>query len=178
MNHYFCSYLMQRENVNCKGQGQKLNKNTWRTRYQVCVHLRSERCRGYPIVFVMCMKTLINSCIKFIQLKQHLKHCHKKQVSLAIEYMKSKMNCLKRVRVDAGVHVFMLPCSYIELRVWRCRTHHSDMPRTSGTYRNTWTDGFGCRHTMLAEYHHCQHLKIWIPYKRRSKFFIVLFYYM
>ena len=60
------------------------------------------------------------------------------------------------------VHAQMGPCSYIELRVWRCRTnrrtHYSDMPRTSGTYRNTWTDGFGCRHTMLAEYHHCQHL--------------------
>ena len=60
------------------------------------------------------------------------------------------------------VHAQMGPCSYIELRVWRCRTnrrtHHSDMPRTSGTHRNTWTDGFGCRHTMLAEHHHCQHL--------------------
>ena len=71
------------------------------------------------------------------------------------------------------VHAQMGPCSYIELRVWRCRTnrrtHHSDMPRTSGTYRNTWTDGFGCRHTMLAEYHHCQHLKMWIPSKRRRR---------
>ena len=67
----------------------------------------------------------------------------------------------------------MGPCSYIELRVWRCRTnrrtHHSDMPRTSGTYRNTWTDGFGCRHTMLAEYHHYQHLKMWIPPKRKKE---------
>ena len=65
------------------------------------------------------------------------------------------------------------PCSYIELRVWRCRTnrrtHHSDMPRTSGTHRNTWTDGFGCRHTMLAEYHHCQHLKMWNPPKRKKE---------
>ena len=43
------------------------------------------------------------------------------------------------------------------------RTHYSDVPRTSGTYRNTWTDGFGCRHRMLAEYHHCQHLKMWNP---------------
>ena len=62
------------------------------------------------------------------------------------------------------VHAQMRPCSYIELRVWRYRTnrrtHYSDMPRTSETHRNTWTDGFGCRHTMLAEYHHCQHL-IW-----------------
>ena len=69
------------------------------------------------------------------------------------------------------VHAQMGPCSYIELRVWHCRTnhrtHHSDMPRTSGTHRNTWTDGFGCRYTMLAEYHHCQHLKMWIPSKRR-----------
>ena len=69
------------------------------------------------------------------------------------------------------VHAQMGPCSYIELRVWRCRTNHrthnSDMPRTSGTHRNTWTDGFGCRHTMLAEYHHCQHLKMWNPSKRR-----------
>ena len=60
------------------------------------------------------------------------------------------------------VHAQMGPCSYIELRVWRCRTnrrtHYSDMPRTSGTHRNTWTDGFGCRHTILAEHHHCQHL--------------------
>ena len=56
------------------------------------------------------------------------------------------------------VHAQMGPCSYIELRVWRCRTHYSDMPRTSGTHRNTWTDGSGYRHTMLAEYHHCQHL--------------------
>ena len=64
--------------------------------------------------------------------------------------------------VFSVVHAQMGPCSYIELRVWRCRTNsrtnHSDMPRTSGTYRNTWTDGFGCRHTMLAEYHHCQNL--------------------
>ena len=71
------------------------------------------------------------------------------------------------------VHAQMGPCSYIELRVWRCRTnrrtHHSDMPRTSGTYRNTWTDGFGCRHSMLAEYHHCQHLKMWNPSKRRRR---------
>ena len=35
---------------------------------------------------------------------------------------------------------------------------HSDMPRTLGTHKNTWTDGFGCQHTMLAEYHHRQHL--------------------
>ena len=71
------------------------------------------------------------------------------------------------------VHAQMGPCSYIELQVWGCRTnrrtHHSDMPCTSGTYRNTWTDGFGCRHTMLAEYHHCQHLKMWIPCKRRRR---------
>ena len=43
--------------------------------------------------------------------------------------------------VFSVVHAQMGPCSYIELRVWRCRTnrrtHHSDMPRTSGTYRNT-----------------------------------------
>ena len=75
--------------------------------------------------------------------------------------------------VFSVVHAQMGPCSYIELRVWRCRTnrrtHHSDMPRTSGTYRNTWTDGFGCRHTMLAEYHHCQHLKMWNPSKRRRR---------
>ena len=62
----------------------------------------------------------------------------------------------------SAVHAQMRPCSYIELRVWRCgtnrRAHYSDMPRTSGTHRNTWTDGFGCRPTMLAEYHHCQHL--------------------
>ena len=67
--------------------------------------------------------------------------------------------------VFSVVHAQMGPCSYIELRVWRCRTnrrtHHSDMPRTSGTHRNIWTDRFGCRHTMLAEYHHCQHLKMW-----------------
>ena len=44
------------------------------------------------------------------------------------------------------------------------------MPRTSGTYRNTWIDGFGCRHTMLAEYHHCQHLKMWIPPKRKKEY--------
>ena len=49
------------------------------------------------------------------------------------------------------------------------RTHHSDMPCTSGTHRNTCTDGFGCRHTMLAEYHYCQHLKMWIPSKRRRR---------
>ena len=77
--------------------------------------------------------------------------------------------------VFSVVHAQMGPCSYIELRVWRCRTnrrtHHSDMPRTSGTYRNTWTDGFGCRHTMLAECHHCQHLKMWIPSKRRRRTF-------
>ena len=36
-------------------------------------------------------------------------------------------------------------------------------------YRNTWTDDFGCRHTMLAECHHCQHLKMWIPPKRKEK---------
>ena len=75
--------------------------------------------------------------------------------------------------VFSVVRAQMGPCSYIELRVWRCRTnrrtHHSDMPRTSGTHRNTWTDGFGCRHTMLAEYHHCQHLKMWIPPKRRKR---------
>ena len=75
--------------------------------------------------------------------------------------------------VFSVVHAQMGPCSYIELRVWRCRTnrrtHHSDMPRTSGTYRNTWTDGFGCPHTMLAEYHHCQHLKMWNPSKRRRR---------
>ena len=75
--------------------------------------------------------------------------------------------------VFSVVHAQMGPCSYIELRVWRCRTnrrtYHSDMPRTSGTYRNTWTDGFGCRHTMLAEYHHCQHLKMWIPPKRKKE---------
>ena len=71
--------------------------------------------------------------------------------------------------VFSVVHAQMGPCLYIELRVWRCRTHHSDMPRTSGTYRNTWTDGFGCRHTMLAEYHHRQNLKIWIPSKRRRR---------
>ena len=37
-------------------------------------------------------------------------------------------------------------------------------PVHRGTHSNTWTDGFGCRHTMLAEYHHCQHLisKQWI----------------
>ena len=73
--------------------------------------------------------------------------------------------------VFSVVHAQMGPCSYIELQVWRCRTnrrtHHSDIPRTSGTYRNTWTDGFGCRHTE-AEYHHCQHLKMWIPPKRRT----------
>ena len=71
------------------------------------------------------------------------------------------------------VHAQMGPCSYIELRVWPCRTnrktHYSDMPRTSGTHRNTWTDGFGCQHTMLAEYHHCQHLKMWNPSKRRRR---------
>ena len=48
--------------------------------------------------------------------------------------------------VFSVVHAQMEPCSYIELRVWRCRTnrrtYYSDMPRTSGTYRNTWTDGF------------------------------------
>ena len=75
--------------------------------------------------------------------------------------------------VFSVVHAQMGPCSYIEMRVSRCRTnrrtHHSDMPRTSGTYRNTWTDSFGCRHTMLAEYHHCQHLKMWIPSKRRRR---------
>ena len=75
--------------------------------------------------------------------------------------------------VFSVVHAQMGPRSYIELRVWRCRTnrraHHSDMPRTSGTHRNTWTYGFGCRHTMLAEYHHCQHLKMWNPYKRRKR---------
>ena len=71
--------------------------------------------------------------------------------------------------VFSVVHAQMGPCSYIELRVRRCRTHHSDMPRTSGTYRNTWTDGFGCRHTMLPEYHHCQHLKMWIPSKRKKR---------
>ena len=75
--------------------------------------------------------------------------------------------------VFSVVHAQMGPCSYIELRGWRCRTnrrsHHSDMPRTSGTHRNTWTDGFGCRHTMLAEYHHCQHLKMWNPSKRRRR---------
>ena len=75
--------------------------------------------------------------------------------------------------VFSVVHAQMGPCSYIELQVWRCRTnrrtHHSDMPRTSGTYRNTWTDGFGCRHTMLAEYHHCQHLKMWNSSKRRRR---------
>ena len=66
------------------------------------------------------------------------------------------------------VHAQMGPCFNIELRVWHCRTnrrpHYSDMHRTSGTHRNTWTDGFGCRHTMLVEYHHCQHLisKQWI----------------
>ena len=74
--------------------------------------------------------------------------------------------------VFSVVHAQMGSCSYIELRVWRCltnrRTHHSDMPRTSGTYRNM-TDGFGCRHTMLAEYHHCQHLKMWNPSKRRRR---------
>ena len=72
------------------------------------------------------------------------------------------------------------PCSYIELRVWRCRTnrrtHHSGMPRTSGTNRNTWTDGFGCRRTMLAEYHHCQDLKMWNPPKRRRRICIHLLY--
>ena len=73
----------------------------------------------------------------------------------------------------------MGPCSHIELRVWRCRTnrrtHHSDMLRISGTYRNTWTDGFGCRHTMLAEYRHCQHLKMWNPSKRRrSLYFLII----
>ena len=77
--------------------------------------------------------------------------------------------------VFSVVHAQMGPCSYIELRVWRCRTnrrtHYSDMPRTLGTYRNTWTDGFGCRHTMLAEYHHCQHLKMWNPSKRRRLLF-------
>ena len=75
--------------------------------------------------------------------------------------------------VFSVVHAQMGPCFYIELRVWRCRTnrrtHHSDMPRTSGTYRNTWTEGFGCRQTMLAEYHHFQHLKMWIPSKRKKK---------
>ena len=74
------------------------------------------------------------------------------------------------------VHAQMGPCSYIKLRVWRCRTnrrtHHSDMPRTSGTYRNTWTDGFGCRHSMLAGYHHCQHMK-WILSKRRRRLCII-----
>ena len=82
--------------------------------------------------------------------------------------------------VFSVVHAQMGPCSYIELRVWRCRTnrrtHHSDMPRTSGAYRNTWTDGFGCQHTMLAEYHHCQHLKMWIPPKRKKKKFIIQFF--
>ena len=78
--------------------------------------------------------------------------------------------------VFSVVHAQMGPCSYIELRVWRCRTnrrtHHSDMPRTSGTYRNTWTDSFECRHTMLAEYHHCQHLEMWIPSKRRATYYV------
>ena len=80
--------------------------------------------------------------------------------------------------VFSVVHAQMGLCSYIELRVWRCRTnrrtHHSDMPRTSGTHRNTWTDGFGCRHTMLAEYHHCQHLKMWNHSKRRRSAFCVV----
>ena len=75
--------------------------------------------------------------------------------------------------VFSVVHAQMGPCSYIELRVWRCRTdcrtHHSDMPCTLGTDRNTWIDSFGCRHTMLAEYHHCQHLKMWIPPKRKKE---------
>ena len=74
-----------------------------------------------------------------------------------------RLNRLQAVRWALSVvHAQMGPCSYIELRVWRCRTnrrtHHSDMPRTSGTHRNTWTDGFGYQHTILAEYYHCQHL--------------------
>ena len=93
------------------------------------------------------------------------------------------------------VYAQMGPCSYIELRVWCCRTnrrtHYSDTTHTSGTHKNTWTDGFGCRHTMLAEYHQCQHLIskqwmiqqfnniavlllflswMWIPSKRRRPF--------
>ena len=91
-------------------------------------------------------------------------------------------------------HAQMGSCSCIELRVWCCRTnrrtHYFDMPRTSGTHRSTWTDGFGCRHTMLAEYHLCQHLIskqwiiqqfnsiavwllfltwMWIPFKKKKK---------
>ena len=99
--------------------------------------------------------------------------------------------------VLSSVHAQMGPCSYIELRVWRCRTnrrtHYSDMTRTSGTYRNTWTDSFGCRHTMLPEYHHCQHLNLkqWIiiqqhcclaavfdvdvdPFQKKKKIFIFI----
>ena len=80
------------------------------------------------------------------------------------------------------VHAQMGPCFYIELRVWRCRTnrrtHYSDMPRTSGTHRSTWTDGFGCRHTMLAEYHHCQPLisKQWIIQQFNSIAVSLLFF--
>ena len=51
---------------------------------------------------------------------------------------------------------------YIEKSMRSCRTNlttaYPDMSHTSGTYRNTWTDGFRYRNTMLFNLHHCQHL--------------------
>ena len=55
---------------------------------------------------------------------------------------------LNRLRAGVGCFQSFMHNWGLELRVWRCRTnrrtHYSDMPRTSGTHRNTWTDGFGC----------------------------------
>ena len=55
---------------------------------------------------------------------------------------------LNRLRAGVGCLQSFMHNWGLELRVWRCRTnrrtHYSDMPRTSGTHRNTSTDGFGC----------------------------------
>ena len=64
--------------------------------------------------------------------------------------------------VFSVVHAQMGSRSYIELWVRRsrtnCRPYYPDMPNTSGTHRNSWSDSFGWCHTMLAKCHHCQHL--------------------
>ena len=36
--------------------------------------------------------------------------------------------------------------------------HYPDMPHTLGTHRNSWSDNFRCRHTMLVKCYHCQHV--------------------
>jgi len=81
---------------------------------------------------VLCLETLANSCLKLIQLKQHLNNIHTEQVSKSIKYSDSKKEgCLKRVRLHAGgafhqTNFSIIEASYVvALRIAKAKLSHT-----------------------------------------------------